>query len=139
MPVLAIAVLLFAFGLIARTAAAGRPTAFDTRIMLALRRSAESPVPIGPAWLQEAARDLTSLGSVVALMTITIAVAGFLVLNRKPGVAWLTLIAVVGGLGLNNLLKIAFARPRPDVITSTARVFTTSFPSGHATYRRSPI
>jgi undecaprenyl-diphosphatase len=101
--------------------------------MLALRRSAESPVPIGPAWLQEAARDLTSLGSVVVLMTITIAVAGFLFLDRKPGVAWLTLIAVVGGLGLNNLLKIAFARPRPDVITSTARVFTTSFPSGHAT------
>jgi len=133
MPVLAIAVLLLAFGLIARTAAAGRPTAFDTRIMLALRRSAESPVPIGPAWLQEAARDLTSLGSVVVLMTITIAVAGFLFLDRKPGVAWLTLIAVVGGLGLNNLLKIAFARPRPDVITSTARVFTTSFPSGHAT------
>jgi undecaprenyl-diphosphatase len=97
MPVLAIAVLLLAFGLIARTAAAGRPTAFDTRIMLALRRSAESPVPIGPAWLQEAARDLTSLGSVVVLMTITIAVAGFLFLNRKPGVAWLTLIAVVGG------------------------------------------
>ena len=66
-------------------------------------------------------------------MTITIAVAGFLFLNRKPGVAWLTLIAVVGGLELNNLLKIAFARPRPDAITSTARVFTTSFPSGHAT------
>jgi hypothetical protein len=35
-------------------------------------------VPIGAAWLQEAARDLTSLGSVIVLMTITIAVAGFL-------------------------------------------------------------
>src|SRR5208283_6115973 len=52
---------------------------------------------------------------------------------RKPGVAWLMLIAVLGGVALNNLLKFAFARPRPDFVTHAARVFTTSFPSGHAT------
>jgi undecaprenyl-diphosphatase len=41
--------------------------------------------------------------------------------------------AVLGGVAINNLLKYAFARPRPDFVTHAARVFTTSFPSGHAT------
>jgi undecaprenyl-diphosphatase len=43
------------------------------------------------------------------------------------------LIAVVGGIALNDLLKFAFARARPDFVTHALRVFTTSFPSGHAT------
>ena len=43
------------------------------------------------------------------------------------------LLAVGGGIALNNLLKLVFARQRPNVITSSARVITTSFPSGHAT------
>ena len=43
------------------------------------------------------------------------------------------LLAVAGGIGLNNLLKLLFPRRRPEVVTPAARVFTTSFPSGHAT------
>lgn len=101
--------------------------------MLALRDSASPSIPIGPAWLQEAARDVTSLGSSIVLGIITFAVAGYLFLAHKPAVAWLMLIAVLGGVALNNLLKFAFARPRPDFVTHAVRVFTTSFPSGHAT------
>ena len=37
-----------------------------------------------------------------------------------------------GGIALSDLLKFAFARPRPDFVAPAARVFTTSFPSGHA-------
>ena len=98
-----------------------------------MRNPGNPSVPIGPTWLQEAARDVTSLGSIIVLVIITFAVAGYLLLAGKPAVAWLMLIAVVGGITLNNLLKFAFARPRPDFVTPAARVFTASFPSGHAT------
>ena len=130
---LAIAALLFVFGFVALDVATRKPSGFDHCVILALRRSAKEPVPIGPPWLQEAARDVTSLGSIIVLLIITFAVAGYLFLARKPGVAWLMLIAVFGGLVLNNFLKFVFARPRPDVVSHAPRVFTTSFPSGHAT------
>lgn len=132
-PLLAIAGFLLVFGLIAQTASARKPSTFDSFLMAALRTSAAEPAPIGPAWLQEAARDVTSLGSVIVLMTITFAIAGYLYLTRKPGIAWLMLIGVLGGLALNSLLKSAFARPRPGLVTHAPRVFTASFPSGHAT------
>jgi undecaprenyl-diphosphatase len=128
----AIAVFLSVFGLVAREVNAGKPLTFDRYLMRALRSSAEPAAPIGPAWLQEAARDMTSLGSVTVLVFITFAVAGYLFLGHKPEVACLMLIAVLGGLALNSLLKLAFARPRPDFVIRAPRVFSTSFPSGHA-------
>ena len=133
MSLLTIAVLLFAFGFIAQEVAEGKLLTLDRHIILALRNPDNPSVPIGPAWLQEAARDVTSLGSIIVLVIITFAVAGYLFLASKPAVAWLMLIAVFGGITLNNLLKFAFARPRPDFVSHAARVFTTSFPSGHAT------
>ena len=130
--VLTIAVLLFAFGLVAQEVSEGQPLAFDQNIMHALRNPANPSVPVGPAWLREMARDVTSLGSTIVLGIITFAVVGYLFLARRPAVAWLMLGAVLGGVAVNNLLKYAFARPRPDFVTHAARVFTTSFPSGHA-------
>ena len=131
--VLAIAGLLFVFGFIAQEVVKGKTLAFDREVMLALRNSADPRVPIGPTWLPEAARDLTSLGSIIVLVIITLAVVGYLFLAGRSAVAWLTLIAVFGGIVLSDLLKFAFERARPDVVNPLARVFTTSFPSGHAT------
>ena len=130
---LTIAALLFLFGFVAFDVATRKSLGFDRRVIFALRRSDKEPIPVGPPWLQEAARDVTSLGSVVVLLIITFAAAGYLFLDRKPGVAWLMLMAVLSGLALNNLLKFVFARPRPEVVGLAPRVFTTSFPSGHAT------
>ncbi len=130
--ILAITFFLCAFGFIAQAVSGGKTSAFDRRVILALRDSADPSVPLGPAWLQEAARDVTSLGSIVVLVIITLAAVGYLFLARKQVAAWLMLIAVFGGIALNDLLKAAFARPRPDIVTPAARVFTTSFPSGHA-------
>jgi len=130
--VLTSAFLLFVFGFIAQEVAGGETSAFDRQAILALRDPADPSVPIGPAWLQEAARDVTSLGSIIVLAIITLAAAGYLFLARKHVAAWLMLVAVFGGIALIDLLKAAFARPRPDFVFHAARVFTASFPSGHA-------
>ena len=131
--VLTIAGLLFVFGFVAQEVVEGKTLAFDREIILILRSSADPSIPIGPAWLPEAARDVTSLGSMVVLGIVTLAVAGYLFLSRKSALAWLMLIVVVGGIALSDLLKLAFGRARPDVVAPLARVFTTSFPSAHAT------
>jgi len=130
--ILAIACLLFAFGVIAQNVSAGTSLAFDQKVVLALRDPGNPSAPVGPAWAQEAARDLTSLGSITVLLIMTFAVAIYLFLARKYAAAWLLLVAVFGGMATNDLLKLAFARPRPDHVYQAARVFTSSFPSAHA-------
>ena len=127
--VVTIAFLVLIFGLIAQEVVGGEPSAFERRLILLL---ANPSVPIGPGWLQEAARDLTSLGSIVVLVIATLAAVGYLFFSRQPISAWLLLVAVSGGIALVDLLKAAFARPRPDLALQAARVFTASFPSGHA-------
>lgn len=105
---------------------------FDERVLLALRTPGHPEQPLGPPWLAEAARDVTSLGSVSVLTLVVCAVSGFLVLVRR----WRTLLLVVGstvgGAGVNSLLKSVFARPRPSVVPHLTWVLTESFPSGHA-------
>jgi undecaprenyl-diphosphatase len=128
-----IAIPLFLFGFIAQAVAEHKPLKFDRYIMTALRDRSDPSVPVGPAWLREAARDVTSLGSNIVLGIVIFAVVGYLFFDHKPAVAALMLIAVIGGVALNDLLKYVFARPRPHFVMHAARVFTTSFPSGHAT------
>ena len=128
----AIACLLFTFGVIAENVTHGRSVAFDRKVVLALRNPTNPSAPVGPVWVQETARDLTSLGSISVLSTLTLAVSGYLFLARKSGAAWVMIAAVFGGIALNDLLKFVFARPRPDLAYQAARVFTSSFPSGHA-------
>jgi undecaprenyl-diphosphatase len=131
MSIWVVAILLVAFGLSA--AAVGRkPLAFDRTIMLALRNPTDPSVPIGPCWFRKTVRDLTSFGSTIVLGTLTFAVSLYLFLAHRPEVAWLILAAFLGGLALNNLLKIAYSRPRPALIAREKRLYTTSFPSGHA-------
>ena len=132
-PLLAIAVLLFLFGSIAEDVIEGEPFAFDRAILLALRQPGNPNLPIGPAWLPEAARDITSLGSTLVLGLIVVSIVGYLLLERKRAAAWLILGSVTGGVLLNNLLKLATGRPRPDIAGPAVQVFTSSFPSGHAT------
>lgn len=124
---------LLLFGYIAQEVVEGEPLAFDRRLMLALRNPADPAQPLGPPWVQEMARDITALGSHVVLGTILFAVVIYLLLDRKRAAAWMVLASVLGGTALNTLLKLGFARPRPDLFAPAARVFTASFPSGHAT------
>ncbi|HQZ11984.1 MAG TPA: phosphatase PAP2 family protein [Devosia sp.] len=91
-----------------------------------------SGLPAGPDWLVEASRDFTSLGSYALLTTIVvIACAVLMAVGRWKVAAYLAAVSVVGTI-VSSLLKAGFARPRPD-ISSGIKVFTASFPSGHAT------
>lgn len=86
----------------------------------------------GPQSLQDVARDLTALGGVTVLTLVTIAVVGFLMIDRKRGAAALMIVAVVGGLSIGSLIKHIINRPRPPRQYQAAYVFTASFPSGHS-------
>jgi undecaprenyl-diphosphatase len=104
----------------------------DRQILLLFRDPADPAATVGPAWLEEAMRDLTALGSVVVLATITLAAAVYLVLAGKRHAALFLLVAIGGGIVLGFALKAFFERPRPDLVAHAARVFTASFPSGHS-------
>ena len=124
--------LVLAFGQIAEDVLEGDSAAFDRNILLALRNPADLSDPLGPPWLEEGARDITALGSYSVLSLVVGAVAVYLLMVRKRQAALWLLTSVIGGAALSTVLKIGFDRPRPDIVAHAARVFTASFPSGHA-------
>jgi undecaprenyl-diphosphatase len=103
----------------------------DYGVMLAIRNANHS-APMGPTWLREMARDVTSLGSTTVLATVILTVGGYFLLTGETSVTCLLTGAALGGLGLNSILKFVFARPRPIIVAETTRLYTSSFPSGHA-------
>jgi undecaprenyl-diphosphatase len=104
---------------------------FDNAILLALRTTGNPADPIGPPWFEEAARDVTALGSFTLLFGLVGFVTLYLFMHGKPRNAWFLVVSSTSGAVLSTLLKMAIDRPRPD-LTGVARVFTASFPSGHA-------
>lgn len=131
-PALLVAVLLVIFGLLADEVVEGDTLSFDRSILLLFRVPGNPADPIGPAWVEEAVRDITALGSVAILTLVTTLVVVQLLLLRRRHTAVYMLVAVVGGSIISTVLKLLFDRPRPD-LEGVARVFTASFPSGHAT------
>lgn len=126
------AALIWGFGLLADEVLEGDTADLDRAVLMALRTAGNPDDPIGPAWLEEFGRDITALGSFAFLGLMFLSTIGYLVLLRKGGLAILTAVSVLGGAILSTVLKIAFDRPRPDVVAHAAEVFTASFPSGHA-------
>ena len=124
--------LLLAFGHIAEEVIEGDATKFDQAVLLALRNAADPSDPLGPEWLEEAARDITALGSYAVLGFVFCAVVSYLLMAKMRSAALWVFVSVIGGVLLSNGLKFAFARPRPELVSHAARVFTSSFPSGHA-------
>ena len=78
-------------------------------------------------------RDITSLGSVSVLGLVVLAVTGFLVITGRRQTALLVLVSVIAGTLFGSLMKHGFARPRPELVPHGSRIYTASFPSGHAT------
>jgi undecaprenyl-diphosphatase len=110
----------------------GETHALDSRLLLALRDPQNPANPLGPSWLEESARDITGLGGYAILTLLTLAAVTYLLMAGKRGAALLVLAAIVGGTLLSTGLKLGFERPRPDLVPHATRVYTASFPSGHA-------
>lgn len=127
-----VAALLAGFGLIADEVGEGDTLDFDKAVLAALREPGDMQNPIGPAWVEEAARDITALGGVAFLtLLVTLVVIHFLLRGKWRTGAFLAFV-VVAGTAISNTLKDVFDRPRPD-LTGIVHVMTASFPSGHAT------
>jgi undecaprenyl-diphosphatase len=110
----------------------GETAAVDERVLLMLRTPGDSSDPVGPGWVEELARDVTGLGGAAVLTFMTLASAGFLVLQGKGQLAAYLLASVAGGTLVSTLLKLGFDRPRPDLVPHGSLVYTSSFPSGHS-------
>ena len=80
---LVLALLLLAFAWIAEEVFEGDSASFDRAILLAFRTAGDSSNPIGPPWVEEAARDITALGSTIVLGFICCAVGGYLLLSKQ--------------------------------------------------------
>ncbi|CCV09065.1 Phosphoesterase PA-phosphatase related (fragment) [Mesorhizobium metallidurans STM 2683] len=105
---------------------------FDRAILLIMRNPTDLADPIGPTWFEELMRDVTGLGGLGLLTFVTLTVAGFLALSGSLRNAIAVILAVGSGVILSSLLKYGFDRPRPDLVAYGTRIYTSSFPSGHA-------
>jgi undecaprenyl-diphosphatase len=105
---------------------------FDRAILLGLRLSGDLARPIGPAWLQDALINITSLGSTTIITLVTVISVCYLLLANKFGTAFLVAVAIIGGSILEQVMKIGFNRARPTVVPQLVAEHSLSFPSGHA-------
>ncbi|HVG81787.1 MAG TPA: phosphatase PAP2 family protein, partial [Methylomirabilota bacterium] len=110
----------------------GETRSFDEAVLLAMREPGDTNDPVGPRWFEEAARDVTALGGLVVLLIVTASSAAYMLLGRRPRMALLLTLSVIGAQILSSALKHGFARPRPELVAHEAYVYTASFPSGHS-------
>lgn len=132
---IALAAAAFAAGLfleLADEVVEGETRSFDEAVLLAFREDGDRDDPLGPAWVEELARDVTGLGSTVVLTFTALAVTGFFLLRHERHLAIYVAIAVTTGSIASVLLKSGFDRPRPDLVAHGQYVYTASFPSGHS-------
>jgi undecaprenyl-diphosphatase len=130
--VLAIVLGTLGFILIAGIQVEGTADNIDIRILRALRDPVNLYRPIGPVWLYEVMRDITSLGGATIVFLITSIAIGYFIMRKEYASVFLVLAAVIGGTILDLELKLLFGRVRPMVVPQLVIVKTFSFPSGHS-------
>ena len=115
----------FAFGSVARKLHRSGQLELDVHLLrwLELRR--------GPR-LTSAMRALTQLGSVELLTPVATLLTLALWAERKRRAALFLGVTALGSTLMNQLLKMAFARARPDSSLHLSRTTGFAFPSGHS-------
>ena len=120
------------FAVLAVAVQSGATSGFDNGVLQGLRNPADPSNPSGPAWLIEAARDFTALGSYAVLGPLVALVVCYLWLMARRFEAVYVAATILSGLLVSNTLKYLFNRQRP-AFDNSPDVFSASFPSGHAT------
>jgi undecaprenyl-diphosphatase len=82
--------------------------------------------------VQRVMLEVTSLGTGTVVGMIVLVAGMFLWLNHHRHSSVLLVAATLGGLVLDNLLKVGFNRPRPQIFEWGTYAASSSFPSGHA-------
>ncbi|WP_052417699.1 phosphatase PAP2 family protein [Cellvibrio mixtus] len=136
LPVLLAIFALFAalliFALLTQLAVQDTPHELDRYLLLLMRNPGDLSDPLGPRWLEEVGRDITALGGNAVLILLTLAVLGYLLMDLKPRLALVVLLATLGALAVSSTLKETIDRDRPDLVPHNTVVYTASFPSGHS-------
>jgi undecaprenyl-diphosphatase len=115
----------YAFAKIAELVRGGYTQPFDDAVLRWMQRH-QTPL------LERLMVEFTMLGTWIVVLSIVSVAALFLWLTRHKYSASLLLVATAGGIGLNNILKVGFSRPRPQIFEWGTTVSSSSFPSGHA-------
>lgn len=113
------------FAAIAEAVTDHKTTAFDDAILLGIH-SIASPQ------LDMLVTILTQFGSLIGVVALTAGIAGLFIVRREWRRTAMLLIVVGGASALNLILKLIFARTRPDLWTHLVTEVSYSFPSGHA-------
>lgn len=120
-----------AFAIVGWLVHEGALQGFD-RAGLLLWRPATGMMPAGPAWLPDAVRAVTAFGSVVPRNAIALAALVGLIVLKQRREALVFAATVSGAWIIDWLVKLAVARPRPEIVPHLASFSGLSFPSGHS-------
>lgn len=101
-------------------------------VLLALRERSDLSNPLGPEWFEAVAGDVTALGGFTVITLALILVMATLTMLRHGSAAIFLGLSLLSGTALSTGLKLFFERARPEIVPHADRVFTQSFPSGHA-------
>lgn len=129
---LTVGVCLSAFFEIADDVMEGDTHAMDTKILMLMRDGDNPQNPLGPTWVFETVRDISSLGGIAILTLVTVSAVIYLCMIKQWGQGVYLAVTVLIGTALSSLLKFGYARPRPDLVPHGSYTFTGSFPSGHS-------
>ena len=108
-------------------------SALDRRLMLLLRTPGAINDPIGPRNIEEVVRDITALGGTVVVTMLTVVGVLSFAFHRKYRHAAVLAGTVLLAWASSDLAKELYGRPRPDLVSHGAYVYSASFPSGHST------
>ncbi len=110
----------------------GVSDAFDIRVFSLAHGLDTTRARLTPAWLSEAVRDITALGSTVVLASAVVCVAGFLMATDRRRLAGLLVSSAVLATLFSTVMKLGMDRARPALVDPMVVTYTASFPSGHA-------